>query len=211
MEIYQVIQRNFFLKLLRLPLLQGKVRKEDTVIIAYKPQGQTNEAYPQLIEKSFVIMTNFQTEMCDKHSNHLVCIDSTHNIYISLQIQASHNCCSWWVLKWYNTCIPLPFFPSLHLPHYHPFLLPLSPLSLNVFLWMYNHVYACMWMLHVHTHTHTLRIHIWLWRTWLTVAGKSHDIPIQAHDMSHDIPTQVTWHVTCMPTKVLWQATWHKV
>ena len=105
--------------------------------------------------------------------------------YISLQIQASHNCCSWWVLKWYNTCIPLPFFPSLHLPHYHPFLLPLSPLSLNVFLWMYNHVYACIWMLHVHTHTHTLRIHIWLWRTWLTVAGKSHDIPIQ-----------VTWHVT---------------
>ena len=81
MEIYQVIQRTFFLKLLRLPLLQGKIRKEDKVIIAYKPHGQTNEAYPQLMEKSFllVIMTNFQTEMYDKRSNRLVCIDSTHN------------------------------------------------------------------------------------------------------------------------------------
>ena len=58
-----------------------ELRKEDKVIIAYKPQGQTNEAYPQLREESFllVIMTNFQAEMYEKHSNRVVCIDSTHN------------------------------------------------------------------------------------------------------------------------------------
>ena len=58
-----------------------ELRKEDKVIIAYKPQGQTNEAYPQLREESFllVIMTNFQAEMYEKHSNCVVCIDSTHN------------------------------------------------------------------------------------------------------------------------------------
>ena len=90
MEGYQVIQRNFFLKLLRLPLLQGKIRKEDKVIIAYKSHGQTNEAYPQLIEKCFllVIMTNFQAEMYEKHSDRPVCIDSTH-IHVHIPTDSS--------------------------------------------------------------------------------------------------------------------------
>ena len=51
-----------------------------------------------------------------------------------------------------------------------------------MYLWMYMYTHMCT---HTHTHTHTHRFHIWLWRTCLTVAGKSHDIPIQ-----------VTWHNT---------------
>ena len=54
--------------------------EEDSPIIAYKPQGRAHEKYPGLSEDSFllVIMTNFQAAMFQKHSNKIVCVDSTH-------------------------------------------------------------------------------------------------------------------------------------
>ena len=61
--------------------LVSELQKEDNVIVSYKPQGKTNEAFPQLREESFmlVIMTRYQSEMFKKHSGRSVCIDSTHN------------------------------------------------------------------------------------------------------------------------------------
>ena len=53
---------------------------DDSVIIAYKPQGRIDEKYPGLREDSFllVIMTKFQASMFQKHSQKIVCVDSTH-------------------------------------------------------------------------------------------------------------------------------------
>ena len=42
--------------------------------------------------------------------------------------------------------LPLPFFHSLRLPHYHPFLLPLSPLSSLPYVFVNVHVYACIYL-----------------------------------------------------------------
>ena len=52
----------------------------EKVVIGYKPQGITKEAFPQLAKESFllVIITTFQAEMFSKHSSRIVCIDSTH-------------------------------------------------------------------------------------------------------------------------------------
>ena len=58
-----------------------ELEKEGNLVLAYKPQGVTKEAFPQLREESFllVIMTAFQSEMFKKHSARIVCVDSTHN------------------------------------------------------------------------------------------------------------------------------------
>ena len=54
--------------------------EKESVLIAYKPQGRKDEAYPSLGEESFLlgIMTPFQATMFEKHSQRVVCIDSTH-------------------------------------------------------------------------------------------------------------------------------------
>ena len=61
--------------------LVGELQKEDSLVVAYKPQGIIKEEYPQLREESFllVIMTTFQAQMFKKHSGRIVCVDSTHN------------------------------------------------------------------------------------------------------------------------------------
>ena len=55
-------------------------REDESVIIAYKPQGKIDEAYPSLGEDSLllVIMTNYQATAFEKHSRKIVCVDSTH-------------------------------------------------------------------------------------------------------------------------------------
>ena len=61
--------------------LVKELQQEDpSPVIGYKPQGIADENYPRLQEDSFllVIMTDFQTEMFEKHSRKLVCVDSTH-------------------------------------------------------------------------------------------------------------------------------------
>ena len=54
--------------------------EKECVVIAYKPQGMKDEGFPDLCEDSFllVIMTKFQMSMFEKHSQRVVCIDSTH-------------------------------------------------------------------------------------------------------------------------------------
>ena len=54
--------------------------EKESVLIAYKPQGRKDEEYPSLGEDSFLlgIMTQFQATMFEKHSQRVVCIDSTH-------------------------------------------------------------------------------------------------------------------------------------
>ena len=50
--------------------LVQELRQEDKkVIIAYKPQGKKDEAFPQLSEESFllVIMTDFQASISSQH------------------------------------------------------------------------------------------------------------------------------------------------
>ena len=61
-------------------LVRELQQEENSVVIAYKPQGKKDEAFPQLGEGSFllVIMTDFQATMFEKHSARVVCIDSTH-------------------------------------------------------------------------------------------------------------------------------------
>ena len=61
-----------------------KELQNETTIIAYKPQGIHDDvqypAYPLLTEDNFllVIMTEFQCDMFKKHSEKVVCVDSTH-------------------------------------------------------------------------------------------------------------------------------------
>ena len=64
-------------------LVQELCQEDKKVIIAYKPQGKKDEAFPQLSEESFplVIMTDFQDSMFEKHSSRVVCIDSTHKTH----------------------------------------------------------------------------------------------------------------------------------
>lgn len=61
-------------------LCRELMREEESVIIAYKPQGRLDEAYTSLSEDSFllVIMTNFQAVMFQRYSHKVVCVDSTH-------------------------------------------------------------------------------------------------------------------------------------
>ena len=61
-------------------LVRELQQEEKSVVIAYKPQGKKDEAFPKLGEGSFllVIMTDFQATMFEKHSARVVCIDSTH-------------------------------------------------------------------------------------------------------------------------------------
>lgn len=49
-------------------------------VVAYKPQGIADKAYPYLKKESFmlVIMTNFQAMMFKKYCGRVVCIDATH-------------------------------------------------------------------------------------------------------------------------------------
>ena len=61
-------------------LVRELQQEENSVVIAYKPQGKKDEAFPQLGKGSFllVIMTDFQATIFEKHSAGVVCIDSTH-------------------------------------------------------------------------------------------------------------------------------------
>ena len=54
--------------------------EKESVLNAYKPQGREDEEYPSLGEDSFLlgIMTQLQATMFEKHSQRVVCINSTH-------------------------------------------------------------------------------------------------------------------------------------
>ena len=62
-------------------LVKELQEEREPSVIAYKPQGVLDDAaYPLLSEDNFllVIMTKFQRHMFKKHSEKVVCIDSTH-------------------------------------------------------------------------------------------------------------------------------------